>query len=377
MPFVTAAIATAAGAPLLLGPGSGSWTTYTVREGDTVWDVASRHRTDVRTLVRANHLSDGGHLIRAGATLRVPGRAPTATAATRAAAARAAAAASSRTARYVVRRGDTIGQIAVRMRVSPGTLLRLNRLDARGRIYAGQYLRVPAAPARAQAKAAAARAAAARWTTYTVRRGDTVSGIALRVRTTQATVLKANRLRSTALIHPGQRLRVPQVAPRPTATPNSFAGRTYPDAVIRAAAANRTRLASRAVPSREVTRGLIASTARRYGVDPALALAVAYQESGWNQRQVSVANAIGTMQVIPMSGQWASALVGRRLNLLDTRDNITAGVVILKALQLAADTPEQAVAGYYQGLRSVRERGMHPDTEVYVRNVLQLSRRMG
>ncbi|MGN6611957.1 MAG: LysM peptidoglycan-binding domain-containing protein, partial [Angustibacter sp.] len=347
-----------------------------VRPGDTVWDIASKHRTDVRTLVRANHLSDGGHLIRAGATLRVPGRS-TATTPHRTPARRARAT-PARTARYVVRAGDTISHIALRLKVSPSTLLRLNHLDARGRIYVGQHLAVPAAAARAQAKAAAARALAARWTTYTVRGGDTVSHIATRLGTSQATILKANRLRSTSVIHPGQRLRVPRVpaatkpATRPTA--NSFAGRTYADAVVRAAATNRHHLASRAVPSREATRRLIERTARRYGVDPALALAVGYQESGWNQRQVSVANAIGTMQVIPSSGQWASTLVGRRLNLLDAEDNITAGVVILKALTTSAGRLDHAIAGYYQGLGSVRSRGMHADTQQYVRSVLALKR---
>jgi soluble lytic murein transglycosylase-like protein len=115
-------------------------------------------------------------------------------------------------------------------------------------------------------------------------------------------------------------------------------------------------------------------TARRYGVDPALALAVAYQESGFNQRAVSPANAIGTMQVIPSSGVWASHLVGRRLDLLDPHDNVTAGVAILAALRVAA--PERtAIAGYYQGLSSVRRNGMFADTRRYVANVQTLRAR--
>ncbi|GAB3596843.1 hypothetical protein GCM10027446_24250 [Angustibacter peucedani] len=373
-PIVTAAIATAAGAPLLLGAGAGHWTHYTVKDGDTVWDIASRHRTDVRTLVRANHLSDGGHLIRAGAVLRVPGRAHTA--------ARTPHQRPARTARYVVRSGDTISDIAQRLRVSPGRLLQLNHLDQRGRIYAGQHLAVPADALRARAKARAAAVARARWTSYRVRSGDTVSAIAVRVGSSQATILKANRLRPSSVIHPGQRLRVPRHATTRASSSkafdhNTFAGRTYPDATVHAAALNRHRLASRAVPSREATKRLITSTARRYGVDPALALAVSFQESGWNQRQVSVANAIGTMQVIPSSGRWASDLVGRRLDLLDTRDNVTAGVVILKALSASAANRHQAVAGYYQGLASVRQHGMHADTKQYVRSVMALVRRFG
>jgi soluble lytic murein transglycosylase-like protein len=121
---------------------------------------------------------------------------------------------------------------------------------------------------------------------------------------------------------------------------------------------------------------MIVSTARRHGVDPSLALAVAWQESGWNQRQVSVANAIGTMQVIPSSGEWASQMVGRRLNLLNTQDNITAGVVILRALMRGAHSPKEAIAGYYQGLASVQKSGMYADTKGYVAAVLAHKARM-
>ena len=111
---------------------------------------------------------------------------------------------------------------------------------------------------------------------------------------------------------------------------------------------------------------MIIDTASRHGLDPRLALAIAWQESAWSQRQVSVANAIGVMQVIPSSGAWASSLAGRRLDLLDTRDNITAGVVILRSLTRAAATEEQAVAGYYQGLAGVQAHGMYADTKAYV-----------
>jgi soluble lytic murein transglycosylase-like protein len=82
-----------------------------------------------------------------------------------------------------------------------------------------------------------------------------------------------------------------------------------------------------------------------------------------------VANAIGTMQVVPTSGRWASEMAGRRLNLLSTRDNITAGVVILRALTRSAASLDQAIAGYYQGLASVQQHGMYPDTKQYVKAV--------
>jgi soluble lytic murein transglycosylase-like protein len=102
------------------------------------------------------------------------------------------------------------------------------------------------------------------------------------------------------------------------------------------------------------------------GVDPSLALAFAWQESGFNAQAVSPANAIGAMQVIPQSGEWASDLVGRHLNLLDPYDNVTAGVAIIRALVSTSDSEENAIAGYYQGQTSVSRYGMYPDTKDYV-----------
>jgi soluble lytic murein transglycosylase-like protein len=113
-------------------------------------------------------------------------------------------------------------------------------------------------------------------------------------------------------------------------------------------------------------RTIVANTARSMGVDPSLAMAFAYQESGFNQRAVSPANAIGTMQVIPMSGEWASDLVGRKLNLLNPQDNVTAGVAIIRSLLATSSSQDIAIASYYQGAYSVKTHGMFSDTKNYV-----------
>src|SRR5699024_10452398 len=99
------------------------------------------------------------------------------------------------------------------------------------------------------------------------------------------------------------------------------------------------------------------------------AMAFAQQESGFNHQSVSPANAIGTMQVIPDAGDWASGLVGRELNLLDPQDNVTAGVAIIRALHQGAASEDVAIAGYYQGQYSVSLYGMFPDTANYVAGI--------
>ncbi|GGL22677.1 LysM peptidoglycan-binding domain-containing protein [Phycicoccus endophyticus] len=355
-----------------------AWRSYTVRSGDTLDGIARRHGSTVRALVAHNDVRNP-NLIYPGDRLRVPGGS---TSTAGAAGARSGGAPAVRTARsvHVVRPGDTMGQIAVRYRVSLASLLKANRLSARSVIYPGDRIvvrrttsraarsRAGSASGSAERRATSSRASATTARSYTVRSGDTLSGIAARYGSSVTDIARASGVSSAALLRIGQRLRVPVTAGHPVA--DTFNGVRYPSSVVGAARGNHDRLAGRAVPSRAETKRLIVATARRHGVDPKLALAIGYQESGWNQRAVSPANAVGVMQVIPSSGQWASSLVGRRLDLLDARDNITAGVVMLRALGRSASSTKQAVAAYYQGLASVRERGMYADTKTYVRTVL-------
>jgi soluble lytic murein transglycosylase-like protein len=121
---------------------------------------------------------------------------------------------------------------------------------------------------------------------------------------------------------------------------------------------------------------MIRATATRNGVDPKLALAIGWLESGWYQRAVSYTDAVGVMQLMPVSQTWASQLAGRSLDRYDTQDNITGGVLIIRALLASADSREQAIAGYYQGLYSVRTKGMYEDTKRYVASVLATYDRM-
>lgn len=342
-------------------PAPHGWTSYRVRSGDTLIGIAARFRTTVAVLAARNEVRDR-HQILSGAVLSVP----------RTSAAPAASAGAAATV-HVVRSGDTLSGIAARHRVSLASLLKANHLSTGSVIHPGQKVVVR----RAAATASAARSTA-RTKTYRVRTGDTLGAIAARHHTSVAAIARASGISSRALIHPGQVLRLPgsSKASTTTSVPDTFNGVKYPRAVAEAAARNRAILARRSVPSRSETKAMIVRTARKHGVDPRLALAVSYQESGWNQRAVSPANAVGAMQVIPQSGQWASSLVGRRLDLLKAQDNITAGVVMLRALGRSTDSMEKAVAAYYQGLGALQKHGMYSDTKLYVRNVLALRRSM-
>ncbi|WP_421734061.1 LysM peptidoglycan-binding domain-containing protein [Cellulomonas sp.] len=342
---------------------------YTVRQGDTVSHIATRTGTTVAAIARANSLADASR-IRIGQVLSIPsGSAPAAAPAAPAPAPAPAPASGS----YTVASGDTVSHIAAKLGTSVQAIVSANGLDARAFIRVGQTLTVPGSTA-AAAAAAPAPAAVAQATgsvSHTVRSGETVTAIAAKHGATVAAVIAANGLDARALIRIGQTLTVPvpAAAPAAAAVGNTFAGRTYSDSVVAAANANLATLRSTGTPSKADMQAKIAATARAMGVDPALAQAIAFQESGFNHGVVSPANAIGAMQVIPTSGQWASDLVGRQLNLVNPDDNVTAGVAILRALVSNAPDVPTAIAGYYQGAASVKKNGMFADTRRYVANV--------
>jgi LysM repeat protein len=274
---------------------------------------------------------------------------------------------------YTIKQGDTLSDIAARYHTTVAKLVQVNRLPGNGNlIFAGRALKVPGA--------AAGTGGGSGPRHHTVVRGDTLSGIASRYGVAQATIARANHLPSSNIVMLGATLVIPgrsggSTSGSTSSGGNTFAGRTYSSSVVSAADRTRAQLARRHLPSQAGMRDIIVAKARANGVDPALALAVSYQESGWNMHAVSVANAVGAMQVIPATSDWISGVVGRRLDPTSPSDNATTGVVLLKILTRAASSERQAVAAYYQGLRSVRANGMFADTRRYVANVMALKAR--
>ena len=267
---------------------------------------------------------------------------------------------------------DTLETVAKRTGVSPTAIAQANGIADPARIYVGQRISIPGAAQ--PSPQAAAQSSAQTNGSHTVQRGETLSGIARQHGTTVAAIAQANGIADPARIYAGKTLTIPGAATTASATPQNpvpktFLHYTYPDSTNSAANANKLALERAAVPSRAQMQEIVRSTAAQMGVDPRLALAHAYVESGFDMRSVSPANAIGVMQVIPSSGEWASRLVGRRLNLLDPHDNAVAGVAIIRFLQSNADGADQGIAGYYQGLGGVRKNGMKPDTVAYVNRV--------
>lgn len=329
-------------APTLAAHSSGPQR-HTVADGETIFDLAQRYGTTVGALTAANGLSDPS-LIRPGQELTIPsGTTGSGTAGT--------ASAASGGGRYTVRSGDTLSDIAAAHGTSADALAAANGIPSYAFIHPGQTLAVPGMGTSATA---AAKRPAATTGGYTVAAGDTLSDIAAATGSTVAAIAKASGISPDAYLQAGQKLSIPSRVARTEST----SGAT-PEAVAWA----------RTMPSRSEVRDLVAATAAAYGVDERLALAISWQESGWQQGVTSHAGAVGAMQVMPESGDWAGGLIGRDLDLREARDNVTAGVVILKQLTAMAKDRDEVIAAYYQGLGSVRERGWYADTRQYVANV--------
>ncbi|MFC7406086.1 LysM peptidoglycan-binding domain-containing protein [Georgenia alba] len=360
-------------APSATPASNGSSTTaHTVAAGDTLSAIAARYDTSVDRLVRLNGL-DSADVIHVGQRLRVSGDAGGASAAPAAPASTSAptTADSGSGSTHTVRAGETVSAIAARYDTTVEEIIQANDLGSDALIYVGQRLAVGGSGGQSSAGSSSSdssdgSSSSGSTISYTVSSGDTVGALASRFGVPAQSIVTANDLGSDALIYVGQRLTIPSST---NLVDDSFLGRRYPEATVASANANKAALLAAGVPSREQMQSMVVQVANEMGVDPALAQAHAYQESGFNHASVSPANAIGTMQVIPTSGEWASDLVGRDLNLLDPYDNVVAGVSIIRALQSTASSTDQGIAAYYQGLGSVREYGMFDDTEDYVRAI--------
>jgi soluble lytic murein transglycosylase-like protein len=111
----------------------------------------------------------------------------------------------------------------------------------------------------------------------------------------------------------------------------------------------------------------VTEAATKYGVDPILVRAVAWQESRFRGSAVSPKGAIGVMQLMPGTASWLG------VNPHNPRDNIFGGVAYLSTLldRFGGDV-RLALAAYNAGPEAVaRHRGIPPyrETQNYVKAI--------
>jgi membrane-bound lytic murein transglycosylase D len=158
-------------------------TVHTVRPGDTLSAIASRHHVSVSQLKSWNSISGEKILVGQKLTLATSGGSGS------------SAAVSS--TKHTVRRGDTLSGIASRYGVRTSELQRWNNITNASNIRVGQVITVKGGRSSASSS----------WRTYEVRRGDNLGGIATANGCSVTDLMSWNELKNS-VIHPGQKLRI-------------------------------------------------------------------------------------------------------------------------------------------------------------------------
>lgn len=255
--------------------------------------------------------------------------------------------AASAEATYVVQERDTLSHIALRNGVSVSALVEANGLEDAHRIWVGMTLVIPTT---------AAAVPSVETTVYVVQPGDTVSEIAVRTGTTSRELAEMNGLSSIDTIRAGQELLVPA-----TGGITSVGTAAYPDLP--------DRITSR--PERVALIPYFEKWAAANDLPLDLLMAIAWQESGWNNEAVSHKGAVGIGQIMPDTGVWvATDLIGQpQLDPTNPEDNIRISARFLRWLLDYTGDENLAIASYYQGPGSVASGELFGSTEQYLANV--------
>ena len=155
-------------------PAAAATSSYTVRSGDTLSGIAAKYGTTAANLASINGISNP-NLIQAGQVIKVTGTAAAKT--------------------YMVRSGDTLSGIASKYGTTAANLASINGISNPNLIQVGQVIKITGT-------------AAAAAKTYTVRSGDTLSGIASKYGTTSANLASINGISNPNWIQVGQTLRI-------------------------------------------------------------------------------------------------------------------------------------------------------------------------
>jgi N-acetylmuramoyl-L-alanine amidase len=164
---------------------------YFVKRGDYLSQIAEKYDTTVETMVEYNNLKRKNRIYR-GQRLKIP---PSSW---------KAESLSIPTETYGVKRGDTVGKIAYRCDTTIGTLLRLNDMSMKDRIYVGQELRVPVTIDDSENSDEKE----SKPSMHIVKRGEILDRIASHYNTTAPALMKLNNIKNKNRIYFGQKLKV-------------------------------------------------------------------------------------------------------------------------------------------------------------------------
>jgi LysM repeat protein len=251
--------------------------------------------------------------------------------------------------------GATLSQLAHTYGTTVSALVALNGIANPNVVLAGTVLQVPTAAA-----ASSTSTTASSPTSIAVAPGDSLWTIAKRYGTTVGALAQMNGIADPSRVVIGRLLIVPTSS---SASVVSATGTAQNSKLPAALLAHPSRLAM--IP-------LFQKWAAAYSVPQPLLEAMSWWESGWQMPVVSSTGAVGVGQLEPSTVRALRVALGNpALDPTNLSDNIQMASFYLHQLLSGTGGNEGlALAGYYQGLVSVRQRGMMPSTVQYVHGIL-------
>ena len=205
---------------------------------------------------------------------------------------------------------------------------------------------------------------------YRVHAGDTLTGIASRYRSTIWTLARVNSIRNVNLIFVGQQLCMPY---RLSSGKGGSGNTGGTGGLMSNGAVLWYDYHALDWSSRGQVASMLRQVAARYGLPANLLLAIAWQESGWNQHVIAWDGGIGVMQLMPYTAMGINAGTGIRRNPYHLWDNINLGATYLYWLwHNFHGNLARVISAYNEGGWAVIHRGIF--NWHYVNNVLYLMR---
>lgn len=171
-------------------------TSYTVQNGENLSEIANKFGTNWQQLAQLNNISNP-NLIYAGQVLKLTASSNTSN--------HNSSTVTTNNGTYTVKSGDTLSKIANQFGTNYETLARLNNLSNPNRIYVGQTLKVNGTVNNTQTTVNVPTTTTG---SYTVKSGDTLSGIAAKFGTTYEALAQRNNINNPNEIYVGQVIRV-------------------------------------------------------------------------------------------------------------------------------------------------------------------------
>jgi LysM repeat protein len=174
--------------------------TYTVRPGDSLGMIALRLGLDLDALAALNGFADTAPPLSAGRTLLLPAVGEDLRTVSNAEA-------------YVVKPGESLGQIAAAFGLTVGDILAANRLADPNAIYPGERLLIPVRASSGGAGFVQIGLPRSGYFYYTVQSGDTLSALADQFNTTMQAIREYNNLPDNDSVYAGREIRIPYGVP--------------------------------------------------------------------------------------------------------------------------------------------------------------------